>query len=136
MNLRQQLLLRIELRSCPPKETQLRNFPDDRSPTTATPSQQPDSTIDRLTASSATRAATVKQLYGCAFQDESQPVTSHFSKSDEDFEERISCTDCRNLSSRGLCRAHRTAGLTTRELAPDFIELKQRCDGFVKWSGS
>ncbi len=47
------------------------------------------------------------------------------------FDDYITCTACRNLAPGNKCLAHRRARLTTRDLAADFVRLKQRCDGFA-----
>lgn len=46
-------------------------------------------------------------------------------------DDRITCTTCRNLAAGNNCLAYRRAGLTTRALAADFANLKQRCGGFA-----
>jgi len=48
------------------------------------------------------------------------------------FYDRITCAACRNLAPGNKCLAHRRARLTTRDLAADFVSLKQRCDGFAQ----
>lgn len=47
------------------------------------------------------------------------------------FDDRIACTECRNLARGSRCQTHRRARLTTCDLAADFVALKQRCDGFA-----
>lgn len=42
-------------------------------------------------------------------------------------DDRHTCTACRNLWPGNHCLTHRAAGLTTRDLAPDFTLLMQRC---------
>jgi len=43
------------------------------------------------------------------------------------FDDRHRCTDCRHLWPGNFCLTHRRAGLSTRELAADFAHLMQRC---------
>ena len=45
------------------------------------------------------------------------------------FDTRVTCTACRFLWPGNYCRNHRRAGLTTRELAADFVALPQHCPG-------
>ena len=45
------------------------------------------------------------------------------------FDTRVTCTECRFLWPGNYCRNHRCAGLTTRELAADFVALPQHCPG-------
>lgn len=47
------------------------------------------------------------------------------------FDDRVTCTTCRNLAAGNNCLAYRRADLTTRALAADFANLKQRCGGFA-----
>jgi hypothetical protein len=46
-----------------------------------------------------------------------------------DDDPRVTCTACRFLWPGNRCLVHRRAGLTTRELAADFIQLRQHCPG-------
>ena len=46
-----------------------------------------------------------------------------------DDDPRVTCTACRFLWPGNYCRNHRRAGLTTRELAADFVALPQHCPG-------
>ncbi len=45
-------------------------------------------------------------------------------------EPRVSCRSCRHLWTARYCTNHKGAGLTTRELADDFLSLPQHCPGF------
>ncbi len=47
------------------------------------------------------------------------------------FDERVTCTACRNLWPGNRCLTHRAAGLSTRDLAADFTHLAQRCPAFA-----
>lgn len=47
------------------------------------------------------------------------------------FDSRITCDECRNLAMGNKCLAYRRARLTTRDLAANFVSLKQRCEGFA-----
>ena len=46
-----------------------------------------------------------------------------------DDDPRVTCTECRFLWPGNRCLVHRRAGLTTRELAADFVALRQHCPG-------
>lgn len=48
-----------------------------------------------------------------------------------DLDDRVVCTDCRHLKPGNRCANHHRAALSTRELAADFTQLRQRCDGFA-----
>ncbi|MDD2920231.1 hypothetical protein [Rhodoferax sp.] len=52
-------------------------------------------------------------------------------QANDPFDNRVTCTACSNLASGNKCRAYRLAWLATRELAADFVNLKQHCDGFA-----
>jgi hypothetical protein len=45
--------------------------------------------------------------------------------------DRTTCTQCSYLALGNKCLAYRRARLTTRDLAADFVSLKQRCGGFA-----
>ena len=118
MNLRQQLLQMAELRCCAPKGTQLRNFSESAATPAATTAQLLPPAPRETAVLSATPAATIAQLASCGTA--TAPT-----------DDRITCQGCRNLWASRHCICHRKAGLTTRDLADDFINLPQRCDGFA-----
>ncbi len=45
------------------------------------------------------------------------------------FDTRVTCSACRFLWPGNRCLVHRRAGLTSRELAADFVALRQHCPG-------
>lgn len=47
------------------------------------------------------------------------------------WDDRTTCTQCSYLALGNKCLAYRRARLATRDLAADFVSLKQRCDGFA-----
>lgn len=47
-----------------------------------------------------------------------------------DDDTRVTCTACRHQRPGNCCNNHRRAALTTRELAADFMRLRQHCPGF------
>lgn len=49
----------------------------------------------------------------------------------DSFDDRNTCTECGALARGNKCQSHRRARLDTRDLAADFVILKQRCDGFA-----
>jgi len=53
------------------------------------------------------------------------------STTQDPFDDRRTCTECRNLWPGNHCLQHRRAGLTTRELAAEFTALMQRCRAFA-----
>jgi hypothetical protein len=131
MNLRQQLLEKAKLRSCSAKETQLRNFPEKSATTTATTAQQTTVSPRGIRVSSATGDATTPQQASCAPRNRTQPKANSCATVADAFDDRVTCTACRSLWPGNRCLNHRRAGLTTRELAAEFVELKQRCYGFA-----
>ena len=48
-----------------------------------------------------------------------------------DLDDRVVCTDCRHLKPGNRCLNRHRAALSTRELAADFTQLRQRCNGFA-----
>ena len=49
----------------------------------------------------------------------------------DDLDDRVRCTDCRNLWKASYCVTHRAAGLACRDLAQEFTHLRQRCPAFA-----
>ena len=48
-----------------------------------------------------------------------------------DLDDRVVCTDCRHLKPGNRCLNHHHAALSTRDLAADFTQLRQHCNGFA-----
>ena len=48
-----------------------------------------------------------------------------------DLDPRVTCTACRHLWHGNSCLNHHRAALSCRELAADFTQLRQHCDGFA-----
>jgi len=47
------------------------------------------------------------------------------------FDDRVTCTACRNLWPGNHCLAHRAAGLAHRDMAQQFTLLRQHCPAFA-----
>lgn len=118
MSLRQQLLAHAELRSCKPSECNRAT-----SPQSAQQAPQPlrnhrTATLHAASGFSATTTATPTQLTSCA-------------SLATDLDPRVTCTACRHLWQGNRCLNHHRAALSSRELAADFTQLRQHCDGFA-----
>jgi len=135
MNLRQQLLARAKVAQLQPLGTQQRNFPENSATTTATTAQQNPANPHEIRVSSATTAATHPQLASCAGGQKTPPKVAQSCASCASvadlFDDRVTCTTCRNLWPGNHCLTHRAAGLSTRDLAQDFTQLMQRCPAFA-----
>jgi len=128
MNLRQQLLARAarpKVAQLHALATQHRNSDDKSATSTATHAQLLPLGTGEATATS---GATTPQPTSCAEGDSVPPkVAPHI----DPFDTRVTCSACRFLWLGNRCLVHRRAGLTTRELATEFTQLRQHCHGWA-----
>ena len=131
MNLRQQLLQRSKVAQLHSLAVQQCNFSENSATGNATPMQQTAANPHEIRVSSATGHATTVQHSSCiGGQKTPQKVALsciEVASVADQFDDRVTCTTCRNLWPGDKCLAYRRAGLSTRELAPDFTLLMQRC---------
>jgi hypothetical protein len=139
MNLRQQLLERSKVAGCVRYETQPATFTKNSATSAATTAQQNPANPHEIWVSSATSTATTPQLdelrmgqktplKSCA---ELRQLRGSCAPGQDPFDDRNTCTTCRNLWPGNHCLTHRKAGLSTRDLPAEFTHLMQRCDGFA-----
>ena len=150
MSLRQQLLDRAQVRSATGQNVEKLRvaFPSARNCATFPQSaqhpaqhlrNQDPAPIGKTGQNSATGNATTEQLPSCA-RGEKHPlkvaqscavVAPSCAPGQDPFYDRNTCTACRHLWPGKRCLNHHRAGLTTRDLAPEFTHLAQRCPGFA-----
>ena len=139
MSLRQQLLEKSKVAGCVRYETQPATLPKSSATSAATAAQQKPASPYETRVSGATSAATTPQLdqlrrgqktppESCA---ELRQLRASCAPGQDPFDDRVTCTTCRHLWPGNHCLQHRRAGLTTRDLAADFIHLAQRCDAYA-----
>jgi hypothetical protein len=139
MNLRLQLLAQAKVAGCVRYETQPATFPENSATSNATAAQQNPANPHEIRVLSATSTATPPQFdelrrgqktppRSCA---ELRQLRGSCAPGQDPFDDRSTCTACRNLWPGNHCLTHRAAGLTTRDLAADFTALMQRCDAYL-----
>ncbi len=135
MNLRQQLLERAKVACCVHKGMQQCNFSENSATGNATPMQQTPANPHEIRVSSATGNATTVQQGSCIGGQKTPPKVAlsciEVESVADPFDDRVRCTDCRNLWKASYCVTHRAAGLACRDLAQEFTLLRQRCPAFT-----
>lgn len=135
MNLRQQLLERAKVACCVHQGMQQCNFSENSATGNATPMQQTPANPHEIRVSSATGNATTVQQSSCIGGQKTPPKValscSGVASVADLFDDRVTCTVCRNLWPGNKCLTHRPAGLTSRDLAADFTDLMQRCPAYM-----